>query len=101
MREQMEQPGEIDGEEPTRPGACSKYDAMGCDRDEDDLPIDPSACYVCRAPKSAHGPRRPQHQGSLNDQLRMLQVLANQAGLYDAADWVRARLDEQDARRQR
>jgi uncharacterized protein DUF5678 len=42
-----------------------------------------------------HGPvlqymtrRKPQSQASLYDQLRELHVLANRAGLYDAADWL-------------
>lgn len=34
----------------------------------------------------------PQDQRSVTDQLRSLIVLANKAGLYDAADWVNARL---------
>lgn len=36
---------------------------------------------------------RPQHQGSLSEQLRALVKLANSNGLYDAADWLTQRLD--------
>ena len=32
--------------------------------------------------------KKPQHQGSLHDQLRELLQLANADGLYDAADWL-------------
>jgi hypothetical protein len=31
---------------------------------------------------------KPQHQGSLEDQLRELVHVANKEGLYDAADWL-------------
>ena len=31
---------------------------------------------------------KPQHQGSMTDQLRELIRLGNSEGLYDAADWV-------------
>ena len=31
---------------------------------------------------------KPQSQASLQEQLRQLIILANQNGLYDAADWV-------------
>lgn len=33
-------------------------------------------------------------QRSVMDQLKDLVLLANQNGLYDAADWLRARLDQ-------
>lgn len=33
-------------------------------------------------------------QRSVTDQLRDLVLLANQNGLYDAADWLQARLDQ-------
>lgn len=42
---------------------------------------------------------KPQHQGSLTDQLRELVTLANQNGLYDAADYIQRRLEEQNQRR--
>jgi hypothetical protein len=35
-----------------------------------------------------------QSQAALNDQLRQLVGLANKAGLYDAADFIQARLDQ-------
>lgn len=34
-------------------------------------------------------PKAPQHQGSLDAQLRELQVVANRLGLQDAADYLR------------
>ena len=37
----------------------------------------------------------PQSQASLTDQLQELRVLANKAGLYDAADWLRDHLERQ------
>jgi hypothetical protein len=37
--------------------------------------------------------RLPQSQASLFDQLIMLVGVANDNGLYDAADWVRANLE--------
>lgn len=36
---------------------------------------------------------KPQHQGSLLDQLKELVQLANQNGLYDAADYVQGRIN--------
>lgn len=36
--------------------------------------------------------KAPQHQGPLDAQLRELVVLANKAGLYDAADFIKDRL---------
>lgn len=35
----------------------------------------------------------PQSQNALEHQLRKLVTLANENGLYDAADWLRAQLD--------
>lgn len=39
-------------------------------------------------------PVRSQSQESLTDQIYELIDLANQNGLYDAADWVKKRFDE-------
>lgn len=36
----------------------------------------------------------PQAQDSLTDQLRRLACIAEDKGLYDAADWIRDRLAE-------
>lgn len=38
--------------------------------------------------------QKPQHQGALVDQLKELHNLANQNGLYDAADWLRRHLED-------
>jgi len=35
---------------------------------------------------------KPQHQGSLVEQLKELYYIANKEGLYDAADYIEARL---------
>ena len=39
-------------------------------------------------------PQQPQTQGPLTDQLLALRVAANRLGLWDAADYLRRRLDE-------
>ena len=44
-----------------------------------------SDCPICG--------RVGQAQTSLNDQLREVMKMANRAGFYDAADWLRARLE--------
>lgn len=41
---------------------------------------------------------KPQSQASLIEQLRALYVIANREGFYDAADFLRAKVEAQDAR---
>jgi hypothetical protein len=41
-------------------------------------------------------PNKPQSQASLKDQLYALIALANREGLYDAADYLRQRMEAQE-----
>ena len=41
-------------------------------------------------------PRFPQTQESLTDQLRLMRLVANKLGCYDAADYLRDRIDKED-----
>lgn len=84
------------------------------------LPLEVSGLYVAKIIKNTYGelgfvtqseldeeiakarkpladnlfPQQPQRQDSLRNQLSDLIALANRAGMYDAADWVKQRLGD-------
>jgi len=49
----------------------------------------PWRCCTCSRPCTL---RRPQRQDSIGAQLHDVIVMAERAGCYDAADWIRARV---------
>jgi len=63
----------------------------------------PNDCCLCKAELrikkleiqlELQEEKKLQYQGSLTDQLRALYSIANREGLYDAADYIKTRLEE-------